>query len=352
MSRFFTRSLEPYVPGEQPADKSSYVKLNTNENPFPPSEAALDYARANCRPLHLYSDPEGLALRRALGAEYGLGPERVTLGNGSDELLYFAYLAFTAPDRGPAYPDISYGFYPVFAQMCGVPGREVPLREDLSIAVEDYRDCRGMVVLANPNAPTGRLLDRRAIRALLEQDPDRLVLIDEAYIDFGGESCVPLLADFDNLLVVRTFSKSRSMAGARLGYAFGSEALIADLNAVRYSVNPYNVNSWTLALGLGTVLDGDYTRRNCRTVMENRAFTASELEQRGFTVLPSAANFLFARHPGLPGGELYRALKERGVLVRHFDKPRIADFIRVTVGTRKQMEALLRAIDRIAEEGL
>ena len=347
MSRYFTRDLRPYVPGEQPEDLSRFVKLNTNENPYPPSEKALAYAREHCRALNLYSDLSARELRAALAAEVGLEPENVLLSNGSDELLYFAFLAFCSAQRGAVFPDISYGFYPVFARLCGIPYREVPLRSDLSIAPEDYFDRHELVVLANPNAPTGLLLGPEDIRAILERNRDSVVLIDEAYIDFGGLSCAGLVREYDNLLVARTFSKSRSMAGARLGYAYGSAALIGDLETVRYSVNPYNVNSYTLALGLGTVLDGDYTRDRCRDIQETRGYTIQMLEHRGFAVLPSAANFIFARHPDIPGAALYAALKARGVLVRHFDKPRITDYNRITIGTRAQMDALLAAVDEI-----
>lgn len=347
MSRYFTRSLDPYVPGEQPEDLSRFVKLNTNENPYPPSERALAFAREHCRPVQLYSDLNALNLRAALAAEVGLEPENVLLSNGSDELLYFAFLAFCSGARGAVFPDISYGFYPVFARLCGVPYQEIPLRADLSIAPEDYFDRHQTVVLANPNAPTGLLLGTEDIRAILDRNRDSVVLIDEAYIDFGGQSCAALLREYDNLLVARTFSKSRSMAGARLGYAYGSAALIGDLETIRYSVNPYNVNSYTLALGLGTMLDGDYTRQTCRSIQENREYTIEMLSRRGFEVLPSAANFVFARHPDYPGAALYAALKARGVLVRHFDKPRIADYNRITIGTRAQMDALLEAVDEI-----
>ena len=350
MSRFFTKALTPYVPGEQPGGMEKLVKLNTNESPFPPSEAAMAYAAAHTRRLNLYPDPDCRELTALLARTLGVAPEEVLLTNGSDEILNFAFMAFCGPERPAAFPDITYGFYPVFAELNGVPYETVPLREDFSVGAEDYFALGKTIFIANPNAPTGLLLSAAEIRAILERNPENVVVIDEAYIDFGGESCVPLIREYDNLLVTQTFSKSRSMAGARLGFGVGCAALIADLNTIKYSTNPYNINSLTMAAGLGTLLDGETTRRNCRIIMENRAYTAAELEARGFRVLPSAANFVFAKHDALPGEALYRALKARGVLVRHFDGPRVKDFNRITIGTREQMDALLAAVDQILEE--
>ncbi|MCR5576318.1 MAG: histidinol-phosphate transaminase [Oscillospiraceae bacterium] len=354
MSRFLSSkyaSLVPYTPGEQPKILN-VTKLNTNECPFPPSEKALAWAAAHTRPLNLY--PELLCgdLRAKLGALYGLGAENIVLGNGSDELLYFVFLAYCDAQHGAAFPSISYGFYPVYAAFTGIPCLEVPLREDFSVAPEDYFGLGRTIVIANPNAPTGICLTPAEVETILQKNPDSVVVIDEAYIDFGGETCMPLIGKYDNLLVIQTFSKSRSMAGARLGFAAGNPALIADLNAVIFSINPYNINSMTLALGLGVLEDEETTRKNCRTIMDNRAYTVAELKKLGFTVLPSCANFVFAASDRIGGKELYLQLKERGVLIRHFDKDGISNFNRITIGTREQMDILLQNIREILEEGV
>ena len=353
MSRFFSHkfdALTPSVPGEQPGDMQRLVKLNTNENPFPPSPKALLYAREHTRSPEKYSDPEGVELRRALSFLCGVKPEEIILANGSDEVLNFAFMAFCDAGHPAVFPDVTYGFYPVFCQLSGIPYREIPLKKDFSIDPEDYCRARGTVFIANPNAPTGMLLSLQEIEAILASDPDRVVVVDEAYIDFGGESCIPLIRKYPNLLVTRTFSNSRSMAGARLGFAVGNEALIGDLNTLRYSTNPYNVNSLTLALGLGTVLEEGYTQKNCAEIIRVRELAAERLKALGFRMTDSKANFLFARTDRIPGGELYRRLKERGVLVRHFDKPRIDDYNRITIGTEAQMDALVEAIKAILEE--
>ena len=355
MSRFFSRSrrgLEPYTPGEQPT-VFNVTKLNTNECPFPPSQKALDYMYAHTRPLNLYSDIEGLEVRRELAALYGVEPENIILGNGSDEILNFAFMAFCDDLFGAVFPDISYGFYPVFASLHDIAAMEIPLREDFTVAPEDYMELNGdRIFLANPNAPTGLALTRAQVEKIIQRNPKSVVVVDEAYIDFGGESCIPLTKKYKNLLVVQTFSKSRSMAGARLGFAVGDEALIADLNTIKFSTNPYNVNSMTLALGLGVLKDEETTRANCRTIMENRDYTTAQLRELGFTVLPSAANFIFASSEKIDGGALYQKLKERGVLIRHFDKDRIRNWNRITIGTREQMDILLDNIRAILEENI
>jgi len=351
MSRFFSekyKALEPYTPGEQPKILN-LTKLNTNECPFPPSEKVLQFAREHTRPLNLYSDIEGTQVRKALAELYGISPENLILGNGSDEILNFAFMAFCDEKHPAAFPDISYGFYPVFAQLNRIPYTEIPLRADFSIAPEDYFDLGRTIFIANPNAPTGLALTRNQVEEIVKRNPDSVVVIDEAYVDFGGETCIPLIGRYDNLLVVQTFSKSRSMAGARLGFAAGSAALMADLNTIKFSTNPYNVNSMTLAVGLGVLLDEETTKANCRTIMENRAYTTAELEKLGFTLLPSSANFIFARSHRISGKELYMKLRERAVLIRHFEKPRIADWNRITIGTKEQMDILLKNVREILE---
>lgn len=353
MSRFFSSShagLTPYTPGEQPRERT-YIKLNTNESPFPPSEKAIAAVAEATARLQLYSDPTCRALTDTLAATYGVDPAEVICTNGSDEVLDFAFQAFCDEQTPAAFPDITYGFYPVFAARNGIPYVTVPLKDDFTLDIKDYFGIGKTVFIANPNAPTGIVLTREQVRQILEANSDNVVVIDEAYVDFGAESCVPLIHTYPNLLVTQTFSKSRSMAGARLGFGIGSRDLIADLHTIRYSTNPYNVNSATMAAGVGVLADEAYTKSNCRTVMDNRAWTMKALSDRGFTMTDSKANFIFAAHPALDGKALYLALKERGILVRHFDSPRIADYNRITVGTMEQMQALIAAIDTVMKEG-
>ncbi len=352
MSRFFSgrfSALTPYVPGEQPRDRR-YVKLNTNESPFPPAPGVAEAAAQAASRYMLYPDPQGLALREKLADSLGVRPEELILGNGSDETLNFAFAAFCDDGMPALFPDVTYGFYPVFARMNRVPFRQIPLQDDFTVDVSDYEGVKGTVFLANPNAPTGLFLPVAAIRRLLEADRDRVVVVDEAYVDFGGESCVPLICEYDNLLVVQTFSKSRSMAGARLGFGAGCAELIGDMETLRNSTNPYNVNSATLAAGLASLAADGYNRANCKRIEENRAYLTEQMRAMGFTLTDSLANFVFARHEGIEGGALYRALRERGILVRHFDAPRTRDYLRITVGTREQMDALLCALRGILEE--
>ncbi|NLI52960.1 MAG: histidinol-phosphate transaminase [Clostridiales bacterium] len=351
MSRFLSAKyahLTPYTPGEQPRDQQ-YVKLNTNESPFPPSPGVQEAAAREAARLNLYSDPECTALKAAAAELYGVLPENVLPVNGSDEILYFAFLAFGDEQNPFAFADVSYGFYPIYAAFCGVPMREIPLDKDLAIDHRDYLGIREHILIANPNAPTGTCLPVDEIEAILRANPDRLVIIDEAYIDFGGVSCVPLIRRYDNLLVIQTFSKSRSLAGARLGFGVGCEALIRDLNTVKYSINPYNVNRMTQAAGVAAIRDNAYYENNARRIIRVREETAARLKALGFTVLPSKANFLFAASDKIGGEELYRTLKSRGVLVRHFGKERIRNFCRITIGTTEQMDILLDNIKAILD---
>ena len=348
MSRFFTdkfASLTPYTPGEQPRDMQ-YVKLNTNESPFPPSPAVAAAVAAECGKLQLYSDPESTALRAKLAEVYGVKPSQVIVSNGSDEVLNFAFMAY---GDDVVFPDISYGFYPVFATLNHIPYTQIPLKEDFSIDPRDYMGIGKTVVIANPNAPTGLCLPLGDIEAIVKSNPHNVVVIDEAYIDFGGESAIPLVSRYENLLVIQTFSKSRSMAGARLGFAIGSEQLIADLNTIRYSTNPYNVNRMTEFAGVAALRDNDYYMQNAKTIMKNRAWTKNALESLGFFVLDSKANFLFAKSDRISGEQLYKELKARGVLVRHFTKERISAFNRITIGTMAQMQILIKNTQEILE---
>ena len=352
MSKFFSdkqRALEAYVPGEQPQDRQ-YVKLNTNESPFPPSPYAQRLARQAAGNLNLYCDPECGTLAAVAAEYFGVSKEQMIFTNGSDEVLNFAFLAF-CDDKTPAvFPDISYGFYLVFARVNGVPYREIPLRDDFTVNPRDYFGAKGTIFLANPNAPTGIALGRKEIEAILKANPDNVVVIDEAYVNFGGETALPLIGKYDNLLVTRTFSKSYSLAGGRLGVGFGSPALIADLRKIKYSTNPYNVNSMTAAAGVGALVDKEYFEANVAVIKKNRAYLTDELMKRGFMVLPSSANFIFAKSSDFPGETLYKKLKENGVLVRYFAKERLTDFVRITIGTREQTDILLSRIDKITEE--
>lgn len=341
--------LAPYTPGEQPRGQQ-YIKLNTNESPFPPSERVIEaVSREQVQSLNLYSDPTCKKLHEVLAVRYGVQPENVISGNGSDEMLAFAFRAFCGTGKPVAYADITYGFYEAQTALFGLDAHRIPLREDFTLDIRDYLDFPGMIVIANPNAPTGISLPRAEIERLLQADPERVVLVDEAYVDFGGESCVPLIGKYENLLVVQTMSKSRQLAGARLGYALGSAPLIAAMNRVKYSFNPYNVNRLTMAAGVAAVEDEAYFEQCCRTIMENRLWTASELEKLGFAVLPSQTNFVFARSQQMDGGALYQTLKERGILVRWFNAARIRDYVRITIGTRAQMAALIDEISRILQ---
>ena len=352
MSRFFSskyRNLVPYTPGEQPRERK-YIKLNTNDSPFPPSEKAVAAAAAAVAELQLYSDPTCAALTQALAAHLGAAPEEIMFTNGSDDILNFAFMAFCDARHGAVFPDITYGFYSVFAEFNGVPYDEIPLRSDFSVCVDDYIGVGKTIFLANPNALTGIALPVSEIERIVAGNPDNVVVVDEAYVDFGAESCIPLVKKYDNLLVTQTFSKSRSMAGARLGFGVAGAAIMQDLNTIRYSTNPYNVNRMTMAAGVGVLADEAYTQKNCRAIIENRAWTAAELQKLGFTMTPSSANFLFVRHETLDGGALYRTLKARGILVRHFDDPKICRYNRITIGSRQQMQALIDALRDILEE--
>lgn len=352
MSRFFTdrlSNLTPYTPGEQPKDMQ-YIKLNTNESPFPPSKAVSDAVFAESQKLQLYSDPECINVRRELARVYGVDINQVIVTNGSDEVLNFAFMAF-ADEKSPlVFPDITYGFYPVFAELNRIPYTETPLKDDFTIDVNDYIGVNKTVVIANPNAPTGIALTLQDIEKIVSSNPKNVVIIDEAYVDFGAESAITLIDKYDNLLVVQTFSKSRSMAGARLGFAIGNQKLIADLNTIRYSTNPYNVNRMTDAAGAAALQDNAYYLNNCKTIIENREWTVNQLKNLGFEVLSSKANFVFAKNDKIDGEKLYLELKNRGILIRHFTKEIICQYNRITIGTIEQMKKLIDTISLILEE--
>jgi len=346
MNRFWShtaRELSPYVPGEQPRG-ANVVKLNTNESPFGPSPLALEAMRAAAADtMRLYPDPEATELREALAAHHGVKPEQVFVGNGSDEVLAHAFVALLKQPKPLLFPDVTYSFYPVWAQLFGLACETVPLDDDMRVRVVDYRREAGSIVIANPNAPTGIALPRAEIARLLDEHPDIPVLIDEAYVDFGGESAIPLIADHANLLVVQTMSKSRALAGLRVGYALGQEGLIEALRRVKDSFNSYPLGRVAQAGAATSVRDEAYFRQSRARVVAGREAMTRELVGLGFIVLPSSANFVFARHPARGGAELAAALRERGVLVRHFNKPRTADYLRITVGTEDDTRRLIAA---------
>ena len=354
MSRFLSKTLagvQPYNPGEQPTGQK-YIKLNTNENPYPPSPwVAEALTGEELDHLRLYSDPTCADLLHAIATRWQLQPAQIMPGNGSDENLFFALRAFCDANTPLACADVTYGCYRVWAGLLHIPLHILPLAADFTLDPKAYYGLNETIVLANPNAPTGLALPRAEIEKIVQSNPGGVVIVDEAYVDFGAESCVPLIGRYKNLLVVQTFSKSRSLAGARLGFAMGDAELIADLNRVKFSINPYNINRLTLLAGTAAVSDEEYFRRNCARVIAARTEARAALEAMGFTVLDSRANFLFARTPAMEGGALYRALKEKGVLVRHFDEPRISDWLRITVGTPAEMQILTDTLKTILTEG-
>lgn len=348
MSRFMNTkfaTLEEYVPGEQPTD-IKYIKLNTNESPFPPSPSVLKAVSKNeVKKLNLYSDPVCTLLAKKLAETYAVGTENIFIGNGSDEVLNFAFMAFC--QSGAAFADITYGFYEVFAGLYGIRTDIKPLKEDFSICSDDYKGINKAIFIANPNAPTGKIIVLDEIEEILKTNPDNVVVIDEAYIDFGGESAVNLVDKYDNLLVVQTYSKSRSLAGARLGYGIGNAEIIKDLNKIKFSTNPYNINRLTLAAGEAALSDAEYYKSNCETIIFNREYTVQELKRLGFDVLDSKANFVFAKNEKISGEKLYLKLKENGILIRHFSKERIKDYNRITIGTMEQMKKFIKQTELI-----
>jgi len=353
MSRFLNKKysiLEAYVPGEQPQGMK-YIKLNTNESPYPPAPGVIKAVNSEeVSKLRLYSDPDCVSLKKCLADLYSVNTENVFLSNGSDDILNFAFMAFGDSETGVAFPEISYGFYKVFAQLHGLKELRVPLEDDFSINPIKYHDINRFIVIANPNAPTGLTLSIEDIESILKSNPDHVVLIDEAYVDFGDESCYPLTQKYDNLLVVQTFSKSRSLAGARLGFAIGSRELISDLERIKFSTNPYSINRLTMKAGEAALLENDYYMENCKKIIASRKWTTDKLEELDFTVIPSKTNFVFAKSHTVDGKTLYEGLKARGILVRHFADSKIKDYNRITIGTPEEMEIFINAVKEILEE--
>ncbi|NTV74770.1 MAG: histidinol-phosphate transaminase [Holophaga sp.] len=350
MSRFWSQvvhTLTPYVPGEQPR-LENLVKLNTNENPYGPSPKALEAIReAATDSLRLYPDPTSARLRQAIAARHGLEPGQVFVGNGSDEVLALAFLALLKHDRPLLFPDITYSFYPVYCALYGIDHERVPLDEAFRIRVDDYRRPNGGIIFPNPNAPTGRWLDLDELRALLAANPGSPVVVDEAYVDFGCDSAVALIPDHPNLLVIHTLSKGRSLAGLRLGFAMGHPGLIDALVRVKDSFNSYPVDRLAMAGAIASLEDVPWFDRTRRAVMRSREALAASLGDLGFEVLPSAANFIFARHPRWAGADLAAKLRDRAIIVRHFNLPRIDAFLRISIGTDEQCGALVGALREI-----
>lgn len=351
MSKFLSNnlsSLKAYVPGEQPQDKK-YIKLNTNESPYPTSQCVVDAVNSQkVKDLRLYCDPECKLLKSELAKVYDTTIDKVFVGNGSDEILNFAFMAYG--QKGVAYADITYGFYSVFADLYNLESEVIPLKDDFSLDVDGFLSLNKLIVIANPNAPTGMEIPLSDVEKILKTNSDNVVIIDEAYVDFGGTSAIKLTEKYDNLLCVQTFSKSRSMAGARLGFAIGNAEIIKDLEKIKYSTNPYNVNSLTQIAGYSALIDNNYYMDNAKKIISTREITTTKLRELGFTVLDSKANFIFASSDKIDGKDLYLKLKEKGVLVRHFTKDRINKFIRITIGSESEMEIFINKVEEILGE--
>lgn len=399
MSRFLSKaseSLLPYTPGEQPQGRK-FIKLNTNECPYPPSpkvaEAILagyeeiaagcgtagaadmaeqaETAGCGCNAgateagkmaekaarvmppelanLRLYSDPEERVLIEAIADHYGVGTNQVIAGNGSDEILGFAFRAFCDQNAPLQFADLTYGFYPALCGLYGIPFKVVPLEEDFTLNIEPYKNCGNNVIIANPNAPTGMNLPLSAIEEVAASNPDRVVMVDEAYVDFGGESCVSLLPKYENLVIIQTFSKSRSLAGARVGFAIANPELIADMNRIKYSFNPYNVNRLSILAGAAAMRDWDYTKECTGRICKTREKTTEALRALGFTVLDSKTNFIFAKSGDMPGKVYFDGLREAGILVRRWDSERIKDYVRISIGSEEEMETFVEETKKLVE---
>ena len=350
MNRYWSsvvHRLTPYVPGEQ-SRQTGLVKLNTNENPYSPSPRALAAMEEEAREsLRLYPDPNADRLKQALATCYRVRPEQTFVGNGSDEVLAHAFLGLLRHEQPLLFPDISYSFYPVYCGLYDIDYRQVPLNERFEIDPADYRHPNGGIIFPNPNAPTGRLLPLTSIREILDANPDSVVVVDEAYIDFGGESAIPLIASYPNLLVIQTLSKSRSLAGLRVGYAIGDSGLIEALERIKNSFNSYPLDRFAIAGAVAAIEDRDYFEQTRNRIIRTREDLARRLDEFGFEVLPSAANFLFVRHPGRDAGEISVQLREQSILVRHFRLPRIDQFLRITIGTEEQNDRLCQVLEKI-----
>ena len=350
MSKYWNqkvKEIEPYVPGEQPKDKK-YIKLNTNENPYPPSKKVIEVMKnAINDDLKLYPDPTCSDLIGEIAKYYNLDEDEVFVGNGSDEILAFSFMAFFSTDKKILFPDISYTFYKVYAELFNLDYELVKLDEDFNVPLEELKKQNGGVIIPNPNAPTGKYIDVEDLRKLVEVNKDSVVIIDEAYVDFGGESMVKFVKDYDNLLVVQTLSKSRSLAGLRVGFALGNKDLIEGLNRIKNSINSYTIDRVALAGSKEAIKDNDYFEEITKKIINTRDKTSEELEKLGFRVLESKSNFVFVSHNKVPGKILYEKLKDHGVLVRYFNSDRIDNFLRITIGTPEEMDILIEKLKLI-----
>lgn len=348
MSEFFSKkfkNLESYVPGEQPKD-TNYIKLNTNESPFDVPAKVYEHIN-NARALRLYCDCDCVDLTEKLASTIGVDKENLIFTNGSDDILDFAFMAYCDEDTPAVFPNITYGFYEVFANVNNVPYEIKNLNEDFTINIDDYKNVGKTIFIANPNAWTGIALSRDEIEEIVKSNPNNIVVIDEAYVDFGAESAVPLIKKYDNLLVTQTFSKSRSLAGARLGFGIACPKLIRDLNTIKYSTNPYNINSLTQAAGIGVLECEQEMQDNIKKICKNREYLAEELKKLGFEFTPSKANFLLVRSNKISGKEFYEKLKESGILVRHSSQKEISNYIRITIGSFEDMKKLVEVIKNL-----
>jgi len=353
LSKYWSKralGLEPYIPGEQPKDKK-YIKRNTNENPYPPSPKVLAAIKAAANDsLKLYPDPEGEELRSTIADYYGLKKEEVFVGNGSDEILAFAFMAFFDPGRPILFPDITYSFYPVYAKLCNLNYEQIALNPDFSLPVNQFFRENGGIIFPNPNAPTGRAVTLNEIEEILRYNGNSVVIIDEAYIDFGGTSSIRLISQYPNLLVVQTLSKSRSLAGLRVGYALGNENLIGALNTIKNSFNSYTLDRLALAGAKEAIKDEEYFQQIRKKIMATRKEVSDELLKLGFKVVPSQANFVFISHPIFPAQKIFQQLKERAVLVRYFKQSRIDNYLRVSIGSDEEMKIFLQRIKEIIQD--
>ncbi|MBP1573211.1 MAG: histidinol-phosphate transaminase [Oscillospiraceae bacterium] len=341
------RKVEPYIPGEQPKNKN-VIKLNTNENPFPPSPRVEKLIKEfESDKLRLYPDTDSTVLVDALAERYGVNTNQIFVGVGSDDVLAMAFLTFFNSDKPVIFPDITYSFYDVWCDVYRIPYQTKPLKDDFTIDVNDYICENGGIVIPNPNAPTGVLESVEMFEEILKANPQSIVIVDEAYIDFGGKSCLELIEKYDNLLVVQTFSKSRSMAGARIGFAFGNEKLIKFMNDVKFSINSYTMNWVTQLTGAESVKDEEYFRKTTKEIIAVREYSKERLASLGFTFTDSMSNFIFASHKTVDAKIIFEKLKERNIFVRYWNKPRISNYLRITVGTREQMDAMFACLEEI-----
>ncbi|MFC4025407.1 histidinol-phosphate transaminase [Oceanobacillus longus] len=350
MSKFWseaTKRCVPYVPGEQ-LNRTNIIKLNTNENPYPPSPKVIKaIIEETDRNLNLYPSPTADKLKEEIAAFHHLSKANIFVGNGSDEILAFAFMAFFDSNRKIKYPAISYSFYPVYAKLFNIQSEQVPLNADFTIPVEDFFNSEGGVIFPNPNAPTGIYLEIESVKEILEHNSDQVVIVDEAYIDFASESAVSLINSYENLLVIQTMSKSRSLAGLRVGFALGQPDLIEGLGRIKDSFNSYTVDRLAINGAEAAIKDVDYFNDTRNRIIQTREWTIAEMNKRGFSVLPSQTNFIFATHPEQEASQLYSSLKEKGILVRHFQKKPIEDYIRITIGTDEQMQTFFKTLDVI-----